>query len=177
MDASTISLIIIPPLCTGIGFLVKYYFDIVTKNKRFIQEMNLKDVEEKLEEFYFPLYINLCREELIWNKIISNQSDNRFKMCLDKEILETHLENQQIIKKNIIKTKPNDLMYKILMIYEEHITVFNILRNIDKDVVQFEDYKFPFHYGSPYPTSILDHVREELFKLKAHQTELYSSMV
>ena len=73
MDIYTISLIIIPPFCTGIGFFVKYYFDRITKNNLFIKEKRLKEVEQNLEEFYFPIFINLWREEVIWKKIISNQ--------------------------------------------------------------------------------------------------------
>ena len=179
MDIYTISLIIIPPFCTGIGFFVKYYFDRITKNNLFIKEKRLKEVEQNLEDFYFQIFINFLREEVIWKKIISNHEsiDDKFKIELDKEILDTHLENQKIIKNNLIKVNPSEEMYKLLMVYEEHITIFNILRSINKGVENFDDYKFPYYYGSPYPREIVPRILEELESLKMERHELYSSMV
>ena len=59
MDINQISLIIVPPLCAGIGYMLKIIFD---KRAEYISTLNntkLKTIEFKLKNFYFPIYTNL----------------------------------------------------------------------------------------------------------------------
>ena len=180
LDIYSISLIFAPPICAGIGYLVKYYIDRSAKNQQFIIEKKLEEVEHKLDHFYFPIYINLIREELIWKKIITaecNTAEDSFRIELDKEILQAHLANQTIIRENIIRVNPSLDLYNLFMAYEEHITIFSILRNIYKNITNFDDYKFPYEYGSPYPNQLLYYITLELEKLKTEQSKLYESMV
>jgi hypothetical protein len=49
---------------------------------------------------------------------------NKIFWELDKEMLDIHLENQKIIKNNIIEINPDDSLTDALMKYDEHVTIY-----------------------------------------------------
>jgi hypothetical protein len=187
MDENQIILIIVPPLCAGFGFLCKYILD---KRNEYLQKMNKKKLEEvefKLKRFYFPIHSNLLRENTIWNKILafyrSINDENKalhHKLFweLDREMLDIHLENQKIIKDNFVEINPNEALSNCLMKYDEHVTIYNIIRKVETDRPDdMDDVKWPSAFGSNYPYEIVDYVNEQLKILKEKQNELMYTMV
>jgi len=182
MDIYQISLILIPPIFAGIGFLCKYVIDNRTSYLKKINKAKLDDVQFKLKNFYYPIHNNLLRENIIWNKILAfynSRNDgienlrNKLFWSLDQEMLDIHLENQRIIKENIVEINPDELLSHSLMRYDEHVTIYNIIRKVDTnrpdDMV---DVNWPRAFGSDYPSEIVDLVETQVKLLKEKQNYL-----
>jgi len=187
MDIYQISLIAGTPICAAIGYLFKYFLDRRGEYVRKINNLKLDDVKMKLKNFYYPIHNNLLRENIIWNKILSfyrsnsvnsNELYNKLFWELDKEMLEIHLENQKIIKDNIVEIHPDDCLTDALMKYDEHVTIYNIIRKVDTERPNdMDDVKWPSAFGSNYPTEIIDLIEEKLQILKESQDNLIYSFV
>jgi len=172
-----IGLIIIAPIFTGIGYIIKHLFTNSLENRNIINRKKLEDIENKLNKFYFPIYTNLLRENTIWDKILSTYTHKNvtFVEELDKEILSIHLENQKIIHDNLISINPSNELLELVIQYDEHVTIYSIIRKIDNAVQYVDDIKFPGHFGSPYPINLLPYITKEVELLREYQKKMYSS--
>ena len=76
MDTVQLCLIILPPACAAIGYILKTMFEHRTEKKKIKEKNKLDNIEYKLQEFYYPILSNLIRENSIWGKLIriSNES-------------------------------------------------------------------------------------------------------
>ena len=239
-------LIIISPFSACFGFLLKILIENYSEKIKKEKKEKLDIIEYKLKEFYYPIYINLLRENSIWNKIISiysdkkkdnlnknnsissmdsllspskmksaipnsifyktlseeslkittnilnetsielikidntnpiliNESDeekNKIMLELDKEVLAIHLINQKIIHEHVIKVNPNEIIMRLLLIYDEHVTVYHILRKMNPSINNFKELKFPSKFKVEYPYELKEKIEEELFRLKNKQNKL-----
>ena len=241
---SQLLLIIISPLSACFGFMLKIFIENYSEKIKKNNKEKLDQIEYKLKEFYFPIYINLLRENSIWNKIIAiytnpntksinieeshstidildvsmhnpsfdsplspihilpnqeintpiqnnlsnrrnlfklkpiitkpiiSEETNKIMLELDKEILSIHLINQQIIHNHIIKINPNEELLKLLLKYDEHITIYNILRKMYPNLNNFKQIKFPSNFNAEYPYKLKNIIEEQLYKLKIDQNLL-----
>jgi len=187
MDIYQISLIAITPLCAGIGYLCKYVLDKRSTYLKKINKTKLEEIQFKLKKFYYPFHSNLLRENIIWNKILTfyrskteenKQLYHKLFWELDKEMLEIHLENQKIIRDNIVEINPDECLTDCLMRYDEHITIYNIIRKIDSTRPEdIDDVYWPATFGSKYPSEIVYLIASELILLKEKQNKLIYSAV
>jgi hypothetical protein len=93
-------------------------------------------------------------------------------------MLEIHLENQKIIKDNIVEINPDDSLTDALMKYDEHVTIYNIIRKVDTERPEdMDDVKWPSSFGSNYPTEIVNLIEDKLKILKENQNNLTHSFV
>jgi hypothetical protein len=131
----------------------------------------LDNINFKLKEFYYPIYSNLLRENIIWGKLIcisesnKQQDEKEIVLELDSEILRIHLIAQKIIQDNIIVVNPKKELLELLMKYDEHVTVFNSLRSIG-------NMEYPSAYNSPYPRGLFEMITQEMEELKKKHKEI-----
>lgn len=187
MDVYQVSLIAIPPICAGLGFLFKYILDKRTSYLKNINKTKLDEIQTKLKKFYYPINSNLLRENIIWNKILAfyrSRNDENSVLYhklfweLDKEMLDIHLENQKIIKDNIVEIHPDENLANSLMNYDEHVTIYNIIRKVDTErPYDMDNVNWPSAFGSNYPSEIVGLIGDQLKLLKAKQDELIYSIV
>lgn len=76
MNAVQLCLIILPPLCGAIGYILKTLSDKYSEKHKIKEQKTLESIEYKLIEFYYPLLSNLIRENSIWNKLIRINDQN-----------------------------------------------------------------------------------------------------
>ena len=179
MDINMLGLIIIPPIFAGLGYIVKFFIDKSFDNINISNKNKLENIEYKLKNFYFPVYTNLLRENSIWNKILNTYTSENIHIIfeLDKEILSTHLKNQKIIHKHIMHINPTKELMKLITMYDEHVTVYNILRKIEPNVNSLETMKYPGQINVPYPIKLIESINNELLLLREQQDILYNSIV
>lgn len=61
---------ILSPIFAALGFVVRFIWDFyINRRKRDLQE-KIKLIEYRLQEFYYPIFFNLKREQIIWDKIL-----------------------------------------------------------------------------------------------------------
>jgi hypothetical protein len=165
MDTSSSVSLIVSVVSAGVGFCIKYFVDKYSEKQKTITDNLLESINFKLKDFYFPIYYNILRENIIWNKLIKLKNQEEIIVELDVEILKTHLEVQKIIQTNIILVNPKKELLDNLMLYDEHVTIFSALRSIGKK-------EYPVLYDSPYPKGLFKLISEELNLLKKKQHEL-----
>ena len=184
MDLYEILLIIVPPLCAFFGYLGKYILDKRTMYLEKINNKKLDNVESKLKNFYYPLHSNLLRENIIWEKILAfyRTKDEDILVTkifkeLDKEILKIHIENQKIIKENSIDIFIDKELSKLLIDYDEHVTIYQIIRKVDNEDIDMHNTLWPSDFGCKYPKELLYIITTKMDSLKQQQQELIYEIV
>ena len=102
MDIYQISLIFVPVVSAGIGFLFKYYTQSAIEYRNTLKKERIEEIEKNLNNFYFPLFVNLFREDTLYRNIIKlNKNDKKYI------IFEENRLTQSKLKKIISKVVPN----------------------------------------------------------------------
>jgi len=79
--------------------------------------------------------------------------------ALDEENLKIHKDVQDLIHNKICVAVPPKELVDLFLQYDEHVTVYQILR-------QMEIYdKFPIQYGTPYPQILMQKIEERILYL------------
>lgn len=79
--------------------------------------------------------------------------------ALDEENLKIHKAVQEIIHEKISIALPPKYLIKLLLQYDEHVTVYQILRKMN-----IYD-RFPIQYGAPYPSDIMEKIEKRIEEL------------
>lgn len=174
MNTDQIIILFISPLFAIIGFFGRTLYEKrCEKHNRKVRQ-KLEEVEYKMNDFYYPIYVRLRRENSIWQKIIriyQQNGDYRIINELDGELLNNHLHIQDIINKNIVKARPTPEMKDIIVEYDDHVTIYNIMRKIG-----IRD-RFPKDFNAPYPTELMNMITKRLVELQAIQQKLDEELV
>ena len=84
---------------------------------------------------------------------------------LDKKTLENHLEIQKLILDNIVKAQPRQDLMDEIMLYDQHVTVFQALRSVGST-------DFPLKYGAPYPVNLIYKIEQRLQELEEERQQI-----
>ena len=176
-------MIVAPPICAAIGYLGKYFVDRIEKAKEGRKTRKLKAIENKLKNFFYPFYSNLKRENLIFQRILSffkdkqntvTNNENHLYMKifwgLDDEILNLHNENQELIKNNFIEMHFSNDVANLIMKYDEHVSIYRILRKVIPQNEDLDNVLWPGNLGSSYPKNLLKTIENEMIHLQNQQT-------
>ena len=176
-------IIVAPPLCAAIGYLGKYFVDRIEKAKEGRKTRKLKAIENKLKNFFYPFHSNLKSENLIFQRVLSffkdkqnnntsNEKDIYMKIFwgLDGEILNIHNENQELIKNNFIEMHFSNDIANLIMKYDEHVSIYRILRKVIPQNSDLDNVLWPGNLGSEYPTNLLKTIENEMIHLQNQQT-------
>ena len=90
-----------------------------------------------------------------------NETNKHFDIikALDEENLKIHKEVQDIIHEKICIALPPKYLIQLLLQYDEHVTVYQILRKMN-----IYD-RFPIQYGAPYPINIMEYIEKRIEEL------------
>lgn len=198
----TVFLLVIVPMVTAFGVVIKVTWDRYSKyqlerHKYFYIERK-NNVENKLKNFYLPLYVVLKKDSYMWDlarhlinqhypnltESIDNddyiyafkellqkpENDHTVSLLqkLDKIMLENHLEALKIINKNAALAELNEYTFHLITDYSKHVIVYKFLRD-DKI------FEFPKHYGAPYPQRLLHTIETQLLTLQHGYNTLVKS--
>ena len=81
IDSLQLKIIILPPVCGLIGYLIKTLIEKLSDKNKLKEQKILENIEYKLKEFYYPIFSNLIRENSIWNKLIKIHNDKNTILC------------------------------------------------------------------------------------------------
>ena len=90
---------------------------------------------------------------------LENDFNIQIIKALDEENLKLHKIVQQIIHDKICTALPPKYLVQLLMQYDEHVTVYQILR-----AMNIYD-RFPIEYDAPYPPNIIVEVEKRIREL------------
>ena len=157
------------PICGGIGFGIRYLWERYTDRKREAVQLAIEETKFRLEQFYMPIYFLLKQEKHLWKHFRSKgeHTDEDF-IKYDTKTLTILSEIQDIIKKNIVKARPTPKMSQLIVDFDEYVTVYKIMREIEPHGRNFPSCKF----GVPYPEDFLKHLRIRVRELGMHLNKL-----
>ncbi|WP_157726414.1 hypothetical protein [Imhoffiella purpurea] len=139
------------------GFMVKSLWQAYIDRKKDIEktnrDKNISNIEKQLEDFYWPVYLRLQKDNVVWRRILDRSSEDEGRRNIAREIDEKIIQknHQEIL--NIIETKmhracPDPQLEEQLLQYLRHVSVFLSLRSAgiyDLD---------PIHYDEPWPKEL-----------------------
>ena len=153
------------------GFIFKLYVDKFSKYQTRVKENRIKAIEYKLKDFYFPIYTNLNNETIVTREFVNLKSNLVFE--IEKFVLNGHVENQQIIKNHIVKVNPEQSLKNLLMQYCDHITVYKLSNDMQRD-----DFNIFFITKTiPYPKDLFTKIDSEITRLRLELDTLHNSIV
>ncbi|NQD94535.1 hypothetical protein HP532_17975 [Pseudomonas sp. CrR25] len=137
-----------------------------------IWKVRASELEKRLSQFYWPIYLRLQRDNVVWEKILDreNPSDaERQKLAFQIEqgvLLPNHAEIVEIIESSIHLAVLDTEFETQILAYLRHLDVYRSIRAIgitDKD---------PTYFGEPYPRNFFKMVEERLFKFQNEYEEI-----
>jgi hypothetical protein len=189
----TVFIVLVLPVTTAFGVVIKITWDRFSQyklqRKELIYNKRLFNVENKLKNFYLPMFLCLKKDKYMWDLVKQllgkdhhNDDDimqayKEVLMCeqghsmlkkLDSLMLENHLRALEIINDHAVSSEPSDYMVHMLSEYSKHVMVYKFLRD-DHSV------DFPKHYGAPYPVRLLDAIEAQTLRFQQEYNTLTKS--
>lgn len=164
--------LILSPVFAAVGFVFKLFVDKFSKHQTMLKRSKIKDIEYKLNEFYFPIYTNLKNETIVSREFVNLKSNLVFE--IEKFVLQGHAENQQIIKAHMVRVNPESELKDLLLQYYDHITVYKLSHDMQK-THEFD--VFFITKTMPYPKALFAKVETEMARLRLELDEAHGSMV
>jgi len=124
-----------------------------------------EELERRLSEFYWPIYIRLQRDNTIWQKVLfkhkeHNPDDEELRniaIQIEREIIiPNHLEIVEIIESNVHLSNMDAELENLILKYLRHVDVYSSTRAcgiLDKD---------PIAYGEPWPEGFFEAIEQRL---------------
>ncbi len=159
------------------GFMLKSLWQANIDRQKDIEKTNrnkrIANIEAQLADFYWPVYLRLQKDNVIWEKILDRDSEDEDKKKTGYEIeksiiLPNHEEIVRIIENNIHRARPDKEMEDQLLQYLRHISVYQSIRNagiIDKD---------PLDFNEPWPENLFRSIEEKTHSLQEQYDRLIS---
>jgi hypothetical protein len=157
MDATLVA-----TLAAGAGFTAKAVWDWFYARRREWESLVLtKRVEVldlQLSQFYWPLYIRLEKNEVIWKRIfdVGEQDENKRRLAAEIEnsvILPNHAEIVAIIETRMHLAEADAGFTRELLHYIHHVTLHRALRAAG------DTQTFPADFGIAWPEKLFPMVR------------------
>ena len=152
------------------GIALKTAWSAWVDNKKAIEleiwKARINELEKRLSHFYWPIYIRLQRDNVVWTKILDRENQSNMdiqKLAHQIEqgvLLPNHTEIIKIIESNVHLAGLDKEFEVQLLAYLRHIDVYRSIRTvgiIDKD---------PIYFGEPYPTGFFDLIEKRLLKFQ-----------
>jgi hypothetical protein len=157
------------PLCGGLGFGLRYLFERNSEKKKESVKLAIEETRFRLEMFYMPIYFLLKEEKHLWKHFRSQEeiSSEDFRKY-DTKNLEILIKIQEVIKTNIVKARPTPKMSQLIVDFDEYVTTYRTMREIDPTGKNFPSCKF----GIPYPVDFLKNIRVRVRELGTHLNKL-----
>jgi len=162
-------------LSSILGVLAKTLFDWWTKRGYELDSLRLKKqvelLETQLSQFFWPLYIRLCKDTVIWERILDKNNPSGLEQKIgavieEKIIMPNHGEILKLIEAKMHLAHGDGLLMEELKKYLKHISVYQALQEAgEKD-------KFPEDVGEPWPQALIPLVEDRVYALQARYDEL-----
>ncbi len=152
-------------IAASAGFMVKILWDKFAEKRKSIEldlwRIRVEEVETRLREFLWPIYLRLQRDNIIWGKILHRNSDDSEKQRVAHQIetdviLPNHLEIISLIESGMHFVRDDKDLEKALLAYMRHIDVYRSIRAAgirDKD---------PIYFGEPYPRDFFQVIEDRV---------------
>ena len=128
-------------------------------------KIRVAESEKRLREFFWPIYLRLQRDNVVWNKILQRENENPEKKKVAHQIeadviLPNHIEIISLIERGMHFVRNDKELEQALLGYMRHVDVYRSIRAagiFDKD---------PIYFGEPYPDGFFRVIEDRVNKLQ-----------
>lgn len=174
---------------SALGLVAKSYWDRYVGWRAGVPIQTWKirtaQLERRLSQFYWPLYVRLLRDDVVWTKVffdlrprhdralpdwaLSMGEDDRRKLSQEieaKVLLPNHQEAVGIIRSSIHLANADKEFEELLARYVRHVDAYASLRSAGITTAD------PLDVGEPYPLGLTAAVEARMRKYQAEYEEL-----
>jgi hypothetical protein len=172
-----------------LGFLAKSIWDMYFGHRQRIRletwKIRTAELEQRLSQFYWPLYVRLQRDDRVWEKVFYDlrpggdhrrpdwvekiSPADRLKFANeieDKILIPNHIEAIAIIRTGMHRANADSELADLLARYIRHVDVYISLRSASLRDVD------PMDVGETYPSGLSKAVEVRLRKYQAEYEKL-----
>lgn len=169
--------ILLSIIAASAGFMAKSLWDQYADKKKSIEldlwKIRVQDVETRLREFLWPIYLRLQRDNVIWEKILHRDSGDPEKQKVAYQIetsviLPNHVEIISLIESGMHFVRDDKELENALLAYMRHIDVYRSIRAagiLEKD---------PIYFGEPYPDGFFQVIENRVRKQQKKYDDILS---
>jgi len=156
------------------GFAAKSLFDAWANKKRELEleawKLKVTTLQQRLAEFYWPLYLRLQRDNVVWSRILERSDDSDTKRRIARQveegvILPNHREAVLIIERGIHVAAIDPEFEAEMLKYLRHVAVYTSARDAGLDVD-------PLALNEPWPRDFFPMVESRLARYQSELLEL-----
>jgi hypothetical protein len=161
-------------LAAALGFGAKSAFDAWADKKKELEleawKLRVSTLQQRLSLFYWPLYLRLQRDNVVWRRILerSDNDDTKRKIAHQVEqdvILPNHREAVALIERGIHVAAIDPEFEAELLKYLRHVAVYTSARSAGLSVD-------PMHLNEPWPQDFFPMVESRLERYQAELLDL-----
>jgi hypothetical protein len=138
--------------------------------QRFATQLQL--IERQLSEFYWPIYLRLQKDNVVWRRILDKKKENNDplqKIGVEIEanfILPNHDEIVKIIETKIHLARLDEELLQPLLAYIKHVAVYKAARAAGHSDL------FPIHFQEPWPAIFFPTIEKRTKELQKEYDKL-----
>ena len=168
---------IIAAVAAPAGVMAKTLWDRYADKRKSIEldlwKVRVEEVETRLREFLWPIYLRLQRDNVVWEKILHRESDDSEKQRVAHQIeadvvLPNHLEIISLIESGMHFVRGDKELESALLAYMRHIDVY---RSIRAAGIREKD---PIYFGEPYPQDFFRVIEDRVKKQQKKYDDILS---
>lgn len=169
-----------PTILAGIGaiagFVAKSLWDLYWKRRAAIaglaRQKRLEFVERQLADFYWPIYLRLQKDNVVWGTILDrSETDDPLRQSVAREvdlkfIVPNHDEVVRIIETRMHLAQPSKELEEALLRYIRHVAIYKAMREtgcFDKD---------PIALGEPWPKNLFPEIQQRTKELQKEYDQM-----
>ena len=161
-------------IAAAAGFAAKSVFDAWADKKKELEleawKLKVATLQQRLSDFYWPLYLRLQRDNVVWRRILERGDDDDTKRRIAREveegvILPNHREAVSIIERGIHVAAIDPEFEGEMLKYLRHVAVYTSARAAGLDVD-------PLALNEPWPRDFFPMVESRLARYQGELREL-----
>ena len=153
-------------LAAAAGFISKSLWDLYWKRRGDLEaaarQKRIDFLERQLSLFYWPLYIHLQKNNVVWDHLLSRKPAEIETMQVVTHqlyhcfLLPNHENTLKLIEANIHLAQPDEELEGLILCFIRHVTIFRALRDGGLKNVD------PIAVGEPWPRELFPAVERRL---------------
>ena len=133
-------------IAAAAGFAAKSVFDAWADKKKELEleawKLKVATLQQRLPDFYWPLYLRLQRDNVVWRRILERSDDDDTKRRIAREVeqgvtLPNHREAVSIIERGIHVAAIDPEFEAELLKYLRHVAVYTSARAAGLEAILF----------------------------------------
>ena len=157
------------------GFCLKSLWDWFIRLSDDKRKKRLDFLERQLSQFYWPIYLQLQKNNVVWDQLVNGKSFNdQVKLDVDRYLNKNFFKQNNmlimgLIESNMHLIQPTEKLRAAILQFVRHVALYATLRDIGYDDVD------PIALDVPWPEDLFVEIESALFDKQSEFNGMVSS--